>query len=613
MQITRIQIEEGFLNGFDLSPAQGLNVLIGARGTGKTSVIELIRYALAARNHTKEAELNSLSHARAVLQGGAITIEMSDGYGEVITVSRGADDEEPTKTASFTAPIVLSQTEIETVGLSESGRLALLDGFVAKRSEWNAEQANITGLVRSIFKELAALSAEINSLNEGRVTIPSLMDQIKVLEAERLRLQQGSTASNAKQTELTALNSQVTELAIKEEMVSRFKRSAGNWSQSLENLINEDLEAETWDHSDVPDPLADFRPSYLSALRAVQQAHSEFDTAWQLAETRQIEITNTKIELEKKSRSIRTELDALSQGSGAIARQIATAQTQLAQLQSREKLVEERKGRLMKLREKRNAMLDNLASIRSLRFEARERVARQISESLRPHITIEMERSAQYAEYSQAIANALRGSGMKYVELSAKIAEEISPRELIDFVESKDFNSLARILDIPAERAARLVGHLSDFGLAEIATSLVEDNVRMALLDGVGYKDIASLSAGQRCTVVLSIVLQHDERTLVIDQPEDHLDNAFITSTVIKALKDRKNTSQVILSTHNANIPVLGEADLVVELTSDGRNGFIQLCKPLEHPDSVEAISNVMEGGRDAFSRRANFYRENAA
>ena len=100
---------------------------------------------------------------------------------------------------------------------------------------------------------------------------------------------------------------------------------------------------------------------------------------------------------------------------------------------------------------------------------------------------------------------------------------------------------------------------------------------------------------------------------MVIDQPEDHLDNAIITSTVIKALRERKGSGQVILSTHNANIPVLGEADLVVELTSDGRNGFIQLCAPLEHPKAVEAISNVMEGGRDAFSRRADFYRKNSS
>jgi hypothetical protein len=94
----------------------------------------------------------------------------------------------------------------------------------------------------------------------------------------------------------------------------------------------------------------------------------------------------------------------------------------------------------------------------------------------------------------------------------------------------------------------------------------------------------------------------------VIDQPEDHIDNAFITDTVIKALQDIKLRGQIILSTHNANIPVLGGADLVIELGSDGRNGYVQVCKPLDDVEAVGAITEVMEGGRQAFRDRAEFY-----
>jgi DNA repair exonuclease SbcCD ATPase subunit len=611
VQITRIQIEEGFLNGFDLRPSSGLNVLIGARGTGKTSVIELLRFALAARNHTQEAEIKSLAHARAVLQGGEVTVEMKGDNDEIVIVSRGGDDESPTSNGPFQSPIVLSQTEIETVGLSETGRLALLDGFVENRSELNAEEAKTGGLIRSVFKELSALDGEINALGEGSATILSLTDQIRSLENERERLLKGTVVSESKQKRLSDLTSQVAQLTIKSEMVGNFRRSASNWAQALEQLTKEDIEGESWDGI-AGDPLMDLRPTYGAGLKDIEKAKKAFDLARQLAETRQGELSARKMELEKNSRTLRNELDTLAQGVGAVARQLSNAQMQVVQLQAKEKVVNDRKSQLKKLRLKRNAMLEELESVRAKRSKARETVAQRITAALRPHIQVEMEHSAQYAKYSQAISSALRGSGMKYVELSVKLAEEISPRELIEFVETGDFNSLARILGIPGERAARLLGHLREFGLAEIATCLVEDNVRMTLLDGVGYKDIATLSAGQRCTVVLSIVLQHDERTLIIDQPEDHLDNAFITSTVIKALRERKGSGQVILSTHNANIPVLGEADLVVELTSDGRNGFIQLCKPLEHPQSVEAISNVMEGGRDAFSRRADFYRKNS-
>jgi ABC-type cobalamin/Fe3+-siderophores transport system ATPase subunit len=84
---------------------------------------------------------------------------------------------------------------------------------------------------------------------------------------------------------------------------------------------------------------------------------------------------------------------------------------------------------------------------------------------------------------------------------------------------------------------------------------------------------LIDLSTVQRCTVVLPLILEHSDRILVVDQPEDHIDNAFIVDTLIKSILRRSTSSQVILSTHNANIPVLGEAQLVVQLASDGRRG----------------------------------------
>lgn len=179
-------------------------------------------------------------------------------------------------------------------------------------------------------------------------------------------------------------------------------------------------------------------------------------------------------------------------------------------------------------------------------------------------------------------------------------------------VDKADFEKLADLVNIPKERAARVLAQLREFGLADILTCDIEDDVNMYLLDGVDYKEISALSAGQRCTVILSIVLQHSERILIIDQPEDHLDNAFVANTIIKTLKNRKGIGQIILSTHNANIPVLGEADLIIELTSDGRNGFVQVNKPLNHPEAVDAITNVMEGGSIAFATRAKFYEDNS-
>src|SRR5262249_532118 len=136
----------------------------------------------------------------------------------------------------------------------------------------------------------------------------------------------------------------------------------------------------------------------------------------------------------------------------------------------------------------------------------------------------------------------------------------------------------------------------------------LDDKADFELLDGSDYKSMDDLSVGQRCTVVLSILLQHPERVLIVDQPEDHLDNAFIVDTLIGAIRKRAKRAQLIFTTHNANLPVLGEAARVIRLASNGKRGFVMHAEALDHPQSVEAITSIMEGGAQAFRTRAGFY-----
>jgi hypothetical protein len=252
--------------------------------------------------------------------------------------------------------------------------------------------------------------------------------------------------------------------------------------------------------------------------------------------------------------------------------------------------------------------LDQLERLREQRFGQRRDVAGTLSKNLAPFIRVTVERAGIFDNYARVVADALRGSGVRYTELAMLIAQSMSPRELLEAAESGDFESLADLAGIAKERAARVLAHLRDHALAEIGTCLVEDDVRLELLDGDDFKDVTALSTGQRCTVVLPLVLQHRERVVVVDQPEDHIDNAFIAGTLIKAIRRRADGSQTLFSTHNANIPVLGEADRVIQLSSDGHRGFVVVNAPLEANDAVEAITTVMEGGLEAFNVRAKFY-----
>ena len=142
----------------------------------------------------------------------------------------------------------------------------------------------------------------------------------------------------------------------------------------------------------------------------------------------------------------------------------------------------------------------------------------------------------------------------------------------------------------------------------------LKDRVDFRLRDGSVDKSIDELSTGQKCAVVLPIVLSEQMRTLILDQPEDHLDNAFLVTNVIGGLDTRRQSgAQTIIATHNANIPVLGEAENVIVLTSDGQAGTVAVQGPFDTDTVVDNITRLMEGGREAFARRSAFYAQHSA
>jgi hypothetical protein len=77
---------------------------------------------------------------------------------------------------------------------------------------------------------------------------------------------------------------------------------------------------------------------------------------------------------------------------------------------------------------------------------------------------------------------------------------------------------------------------------------------------------------------------------------------------LIVSVLARDPNSQIIFSSHNANIPVLGEANRVIQLGSDGKRGFVLTAASLDTPEAVKAITTVMEGGLKAFDLRRTFY-----
>lgn len=118
------------------------------------------------------------------------------------------------------------------------------------------------------------------------------------------------------------------------------------------------------------------------------------------------------------------------------------------------------------------------------------------------------------------------------------------------------------------------------------------------------FESLERASAGQKTSAILSFLLAHGDEPLLLDQPEDDLDNALVYALVVRQIRANKSRRQIIVVTHNPNIVVNGDSELVIPM--EFKNGEIHSVDAggLQQRAVREKICAVMEGGKDALRQR---------
>jgi ABC-type lipoprotein export system ATPase subunit len=613
MHIKRVTVEEGFLHGLDLHLDRGLTVVIGARGSGKTSIIELIRFCLDAPSYSEGRDEVTRRQVLAVLGSGKVTVTI-DSDGQDIVFSRSADEQEPRRSSAsmVLVPIVLSQNEIEQVGRHPDSRLRLLDGFVPTLRDTERSEDAARALISSLTVELQSVVEEERTAN----------DQLSKLATVKEDLIQARTAADAasahleqatdQRARLAAIGQLAAAAAVRIVVYQRVDHSVSEQMERINHLLP-GIGIDPWPTAaESEDRLGDVREDVAAGNQSLRSSASHLELARHRLKKLQDDEQRQQIALEDEARSLRTFIDQLSEGAGVLMKRVSDLELLLQRSLALLEQLSGLRARANTISTRRNTELDRLDALRETRVNAREEAASFLNSKLGPRIRITVDRFGSVVRYAESLAEALRGSGLQYNILAPELARTVSPRELTAAVENNDSSTLVAASGITAERAQRVLQHLRQVGTEAILTAPLEDTVQLALLDGGAYKVAEHLSVGQRCTVVLPIILSHAERVLLVDQPEDNLDNSFIADTLVKVLKSRPATSQMIFATHNPNVPVLGEADRVVFLTSDGKSGEVNHVGALDDSQSVRAITDIMEGGRAAFDTRAAFYAQDS-
>ena len=141
--------------------------------------------------------------------------------------------------------------------------------------------------------------------------------------------------------------------------------------------------------------------------------------------------------------------------------------------------------------------------------------------------------------------------------------------------------------------------------IIELAEQPIDDRVSISL----NGKPVASLSPGQRSSAMLPLIALAEDNPLIIDQPEDNLDNAMVGKILTRILADLKEQRQIIVATHNPNIVVGGDAEQVVVLDApEARRASVAGTGSIDDPGTIASVLRIMEGGKEAFESRSRRY-----
>jgi hypothetical protein len=244
-----------------------------------------------------------------------------------------------------------------------------------------------------------------------------------------------------------------------------------------------------------------------------------------------------------------------------------------------------------------------------------ERAAARVSAELRDTVRVTITQTPDHGR----VEDLVKGAGGRLKELLEMFRSDsqFSPRDLAQRLRAGEA-ALKERWSLSQSQLDRLLSldYTATLELEELRPKVfthVELNVGTHASQR--WQRLEELSKGQKATAILLLLLLDSTAPLVVDQPEDDLDNRFIADRVVPAIRAKKALRQFVFATHNANVPVLADAELIVGLTAvEGADGRLHATVLPEHRGSIDRVEirhlveERLEGGRDAFIERKRKY-----
>ena len=620
--IESVAVIGGYLDGLKLGLSENLNAIIGGRGTGKSTLIECIRYALeldpigkeAAKQH-REIVQENLGRGRArielVLRSarlGGRRFTIARRYGEAATVQ-----DESGALSSFSPHDVLpgieiyGQNEIYEISRDNQGLRSLVERFIRPDS--------------AVERELAAVRAK---LAENREAIVDAQDKLADIETEMLRLPK-------LREELELLRSRVgTEVLDRIPLLEREKVLRDRVGQELDTAMRALVAA----RDQFPDSgflseaaigemphatiLRKMRESLDVSIRALNESFAKAEAQVKSA---QDSFTAEKGNLDSAIEADVAQIDRACEGlpsfegqkGKAVGERYKAVTQDIERIKPKEGGYESRKAQIDELKKQRTLLLIDLSRLTSTASAAREGSLKSLNKKLAGRVRLKLNAEGDREGLKKYLLDLhLENVGEKRLTWVSD-AEELSPRSLAGAIRRGAEALEGKHWAITPTVSAALCA-LDERDIMLLEELLLPDSLIMELNVGSGeaevYRPLEKLSTGQQCTAILNLLLLDNVDPLIMDQPEDNLDNAFIADRIVAQIRDMKLERQFLFTTHNANIPVFGDAECIGVFHSEDDVGMIPLEDQggIDVPEIAEKAASILEGGKAAFTLRREKY-----
>ncbi len=604
----------GFLDGVTIPLSTDLTTLIGGRGTGKSTAIESLRFVLGLTPIGEEAKRDHDGIVSGVLKSGTVVkllVETTSPSVRTFTIERSVNNPPVVKDESGTAtnfrPIDIV-ANVEIFGQHELAELTNDSSKVASMLQRFQGDGELTTEHIDTLDKLKLNREKLNRAEEERTQLEEELEDIPRLEEQVRRYTDTDVPTRLK--DVTRLTQ---DEAVFTEATARVTTAQESLTALTDPQLITKLEAAFENIDDSP------RSGYLRRAQAASTALAAKLTALAAEARAALEAASSEIETAKTewSDAVREQRDEHNE----VLRKLEKEGLEPNKYLDTTKALE-----MLKARESRRAGI--ATSFRGLQTE-RDTLLQALAghENNRARKLTEAIRAANAATGGVVIVKPVPASDRKHIK--SLIEQSISGhrKRIMEAIDQDNFSTRA-FVEAARDGKSALSAQFSITGAQAQALleageplfrQLEEQSVGQAVevqLDvqaGTGtreFKKMTDLSKGQRATALLLLLLSASNAPLVIDQPEDDLDNRFVYDGIVTNLRSLKGKRQIIASTHNANVPVLGDAELIIVLEGDGQNGRAA-ANGIGSLDDVAIrshVENVLEGGPAAFNARQHLY-----